>query len=163
MSEFWKTVLVGITAFIFGAGGLAIINIIQKRWEMKFDRKAKKEDKAEEKADEEKRQELERGDRLTEIVNKLDDFIDKQSEFNKLSAAQDKETQEQIEALTEGMKFVLLDRVLYLGQSYIKIGEVSFDDRKRLGDMHTVYHTKLKGNGDADAIMDGVYELPLKK
>lgn len=152
MSEFWKTVLVGITAFIFGAGGLAIINIIQKRWEMKFDRKATKEDRA-----------AEKDDKLDELSKKFDAFVEAQNKVNESSKENDREMQEKIEAVCDGMKYTLLDRILYLGKRYINDGEVSFDDRKRLGDMHTVYHSKLDGNGDADAIMDGVYDLPLKK
>lgn len=151
MGEFWKIVAAAAVAFIFGAGGLEIIGIFRERAKFKADRKAKKEDRAEEKED-----------KLTEISKKLDAFIDRQEKFNEASAAQDKEMQDQLNATADGMKFVLLDRILYLGQSYIKNGEVSFDDRKRLGDMHTVYHGSLHGNGDADKVMDGVYELPLK-
>ena len=152
MSEFWKTVLVGITAFIFGAGGLAIINIIQKRWEMKFDRKAKKEDKAEEK-----------NDKLDDLSKQFAEYAKKQEQFNQELLARVEKLEEQNDAQNEGMRYTLLDRILYLGKHYINDGEVSFDDRKRLGDMHTVYHNRLGGNGDADAIMDGVYDLPLKK
>lgn len=152
MSEFWKTVLVGITAFIFGAGGLAIINIIQKRWEMKFDRKAKQEDRAEEKED-----------KLDEMRKEQKAFFEKQEKFNDELSARVEKLEEQNEAQNEGMKYTLLDRILYLGKHYINDGEVSFDDRKRLGDMHTVYHSRLGGNGDADAVMEDVYDLPLKK
>ena len=152
MSEFWKTVLVGITAFIFGAGGLAIINIIQKRWEMKFDRKAKQEDRAEEKED-----------KLDEMRKEQKAFFEKQEKFNDELSARVEKLEEQNEAQNEGMKYTLLDRILYLGKHYINDGEVSFDDRKRLGDMHTVYHSRLGGNGDADAVMEDVYDLSLKK
>jgi len=58
---------------------------------------------------------------------------------------------------------ILLDRILYLGQSYIAKGEIDFDDRKRLHAMHDCYHNGLHGNGDADLIMEAVDELPLKK
>ena len=152
MSEFWKTVLVGITAFIFGAGGLAIINIIQKRWEMKFDRKAKQEDRAEEKED-----------KLDEMRKEQKAFFEKQEKFNDELSARVEKLEEQNEAQNEGMKYTLLDRILYLGKHYINDGEGSFDDRKRLGDMHTVYHSRLGGNGDADAVMEDVYDLSLKK
>ena len=152
MSEFWKTVLVGITAFIFGAGGLAIINIIQKRWEMKFDRKAKKEDKAEEKSD-----------KLDELSKQFAEYAKKQDEFNTQTNERFTEMGKNDAAQSEALKYVLLDRILYIGQSYIKKGEVSFDDRKRLREMHEVYHNQLGGNGDAKFIMDAVDELPLKQ
>lgn len=152
MGELMKTIVAALAAFLFGAGGLAVINIVQERWKFRADRKAKKEDKAEEKED-----------KLDEMSKDMKEFFEKQNEFNETLIKRMAEVEEQNAAQSEGMKFVLLDRILYLGQSYIKNGEVSFDDRKRLGDMHTVYHGRLKGNGDADAIMDGVYNLPLKK
>lgn len=155
MSEFWRALLL----FLCGAGGLAIINAAQKRWEMRFDRKAKKEDRVEEK-----------NDQLAEFNKNMRAFIEEQKKFNEKSDMQDKEMQKQMEelrvqmeAVKDGMKYVLLDRIIYLGHSYIKDGEVSFDNRKRLGDMHSVYHENLNGNGDADTIMEGVYALPLKK
>ena len=152
MEEFWKTVIVGITAFLFGAGGLAIINVIQKRWEMRFDRKAQKEDKAEEKED-----------KLDEISKMLTEFIEKQTDVDKKMEERLRDNEENMEAQSEALKLILLDRVLHLGQKYIVEGEVSFDDRKRLGDMHDVYHNGLHGNGDADKVIEGVYELPLKQ
>ena len=147
MNEFWK--LVG--AFLFGAGGLAIINIVQARWQWRADRKAKKEDKAEAKED-----------KLDEIQKEQKEFFVKQEKFNAELSEKVEALETQNEAQNEGMKYVLLDRILYLGKHYINDGSVTFDDRKRLGDMHTVYHSRLNGNGDADAVMDGVYELPLK-
>lgn len=74
-----------------------------------------------------------------------------------------KRTDEMIDNLTVGVRVILMDRILYLGQRYIQDGEVDFDDRRLLHEMHNVYHTKLGGNGDLDALMDGVNNLPLKK
>ena len=136
MSDALKTVL----TFICGAGGLALIEWARERWKFKAERKAAKEDRAEEKVDK-------IGD-LTKAVNKL---TEEQEEQGK-----------QLDALRDGMKCVLLDRIIHLGQKYIEDGEVDFDDRKRLRDMHTSYHSGLKGNGDADAIMSAVDALPLK-
>lgn len=122
-----------ILAFLGGAVGVAIVNAIHDRWRFKAERKAKKEDQAEE-----------------DIVKRLDDL-----------AAWQKTVGTKIDALRDGLKCSLLDRVIHLGQSYISKGEVSFDDRKRLRDMHTSYHDGLGGNGDADAIMSAVDALPL--
>ena len=148
MVEFWKTVL----AFICGAGGLALINIIQERWKWRHDRKAAVEDR-----------QVAKEDKLDKIEQMLTEYVDKQNEFNdkavKRFEALEKKDAEQAEA----MKCVLLDRIIFIGQSYIKKGEVTFDDRKRLREMHDVYHNKLKGNGDADFIMKAVDELPLKQ
>jgi len=57
---------------------------------------------------------------------------------------------------------MLLDRILYLGRAYLRDAKVDADDRRRLVNMHDIYHKVLGGNGDADMIMSGVAELPLK-
>ena len=137
--------------FLFGAGGLAIIDFLKARWQWKAERKAKKEDRAEEKES-----------KLDEIQKEQQAFFAKQEEFNQALSKRVEILEQQNSAQNEGMKYVLLDRILYLGRRYINDGSVTFDDRKRLGDMHNVYHKRLQGNGDADAVMDGVYELPLK-
>ena len=137
MSEALKTVL----TFICGAGGLALIEWARERWKFRAERKAVKEDRAEEKVDNMKK--------LTDSV----EAVRKEQE----------EQGAQLDALRDAMKCVLLDRIIYLGQKYIEEGEVDFDDRKRLRDMHTSYHKGLDGNGDADAIMKAVDALPLKQ
>ena len=147
MNEVWRTVLV----FIFGAGGLALINIIQERWKIRYQRKAEKEDEKEAKED-----------KLEAMSKQLTDFIETQNDFNNKSTVRFEEMEKSDSAQVEALKYVLLDRILYIGQSYIKHGDVTFDDRKRLRDMHDVYHNRLGGNGDAQKIMDAVDELPLK-
>lgn len=122
-----------LLAFLGGAGGVALINGIFGVWKWNAERKAKKEDKSEE-----------------DITARLDELASWQRDAGK-----------KIDALRDGLKCDLLDRIIYLGQSYISKGEVSFDDRKRLRDMHTSYHDGLGGNGDADAIMSAVDNLPL--
>lgn len=147
MDDVWRTVL----TFLCGAGGLALLNIMQSRWQWRADRKAAIEDKAEE-----------REDKLEEIRSEQKRYIKNQEAFNEELLKRVEKLEDQCESQNEGMKYVLLDRILYLGRHYINDGAVSFDDRKRLGDMHSVYHKRLEGNGDADAVMDGVYNLPLK-
>ena len=67
------------------------------------------------------------------------------------------------EAQSEALKFILYDRIRYLGQAYIAEGEIDFDDRRVLNDMHRSYHEGLHGNGDLDTLMSEVNRLPLKK
>ena len=69
----------------------------------------------------------------------------------------------QVEALVESQKYILYDRIRFLGQSYIADGEIDFDDRRILNDMHKSYHSGLGGNGDLDILMREVNQLPLKK
>jgi hypothetical protein len=65
------------------------------------------------------------------------------------------------DVLKGAMKLIMLDRILYLGRAYIRACKVDADDRRRLCEMHKVYHD-LGGNGDADNIMAAVNELQLK-
>lgn len=118
-----------------GATAAAVIKLIDNIIQWALKRKAEKEDKAEAETD---RQERSEEERLQETERKLD-------------------------ALTVGVRIILLDRIQYLGQIYIREGEVDFDDRRRLNDMHSVYHNKLGGNGDLDVLMSEVNSLPLKK
>ena len=68
-----------------------------------------------------------------------------------------------IEAIVDGTKWLLYDRIKSLGLAYIKAGHVDFDDHQILGEMHKVYHQGLGGNGDLDKIMSEVDKLPLKE
>lgn len=68
---------------------------------------------------------------------------------------------ESITVITKALKVIMLDRILYLGRAYIEDREVDADDRRRLMQMHDVYHS-LGGNGDADLIMNCVKALQLK-
>lgn len=141
-----------IGAFLLGAGGLAIINVVQERWKWKEERKAKKEDRQEEKQDQ-----------LGEMKQMISSFIEQQKKMNREMDEKQKAQDKEMAALSEGLRYVILDRILYIGQSYIKRGEVSYDDRKRLREMHDCYHNSLGGNGDADQIMKAVSALPLKQ
>ena len=148
MNEVLRMVMV----FIFGAGGLALINIIQERWKVRYQRKAEKEDRKEEKED-----------KLDEISKQIEEWSKKQEEYIEKTDARFRKLEEDDAAQSEGLKYMLLDRIIYVGQSYIKRGEVTFDDRKRLRDMHNVYHDKLGGNGDAKKVLEAVDALPLKQ
>ena len=66
------------------------------------------------------------------------------------------------EAIKAGLKWVLYDRIRFLGQHYISAGNVDFDDRRILNEMHKCYHDGLGGNGDLDNLMGEVNHLPLK-
>ena len=67
---------------------------------------------------------------------------------------------EDIKVIKAGLKSIMLDRIRYVGQSYIRCGAIDFDDRKILNDMHTSYHN-LGGNSDLDLLMQEVNALPL--
>ncbi len=73
-----------------------------------------------------------------------------------------KAVEEKVDVLIDANKYILFDRIRYLGQSYIDSGEIDFDDRRILNGMHTSYHSGLRGNGDLDKLMEAVNNLPLK-
>mgnify|MGYP004646150309 CR=1 FL=1 len=139
--NFGETAMAILLAIAGGAAGAAVINGLTERWKFRANRKAEKEDRAEKKAD--KTEEL--ADTLTRLQEQL-------THLKESDAAQ-----------SEALKLILLDRVLWLGQSYINKGEISYDDRRRFHAMHSCYHSTLGGNGDADLIVEGVDALPLKK
>lgn len=139
--NFAEILTTALLAIVGGAAGAAIINGINERWKFKANRKAVKEDRAEAKAD--------KTDELTKTL------ADMQQQLATLKASDT--------AQAEALRLILLDRVLYLGKSYIDKGEISYDDRRRFHAMHDCYHTGLGGNGDANLIVEGVDALPLKK
>ena len=73
----------------------------------------------------------------------------------------EKAENKEITALKTAMKYVLYCHIRTWGQKYIAAGEVDFDDRRILNDMHSVYHNDLGGNGDLDVLMKQVNSLPL--
>ena len=74
-----------------------------------------------------------------------------------------KNVETKVDALIKGQKYMLYDRIRFLGHAYISEKEIDFDDRRILNDMHSVYHNELEGNGDLNILMKEVNRLPLKK
>ena len=139
-ADTWKSIIMVVLGFIFGSGGLVLLEILRERLRFRDERKAVKEDRKEEKNDE-----------LAALSKQVEELSLKESETAKM-----------VNTLRDAQKCILLDRIIHLGQNYIKEGEIDFDDRRRLRAMHKAYHTGLGGNGDADAIMAAIDKLPLK-
>ena len=70
--------------------------------------------------------------------------------------------EEKTDANSVALKFLLYDRIRFLGERYIRDNEIDLDDRRILKDMHDSYHNGLGGNGDLDLLMKQVEGLPLK-
>lgn len=69
------------------------------------------------------------------------------------------DTQEgKIDCVIDGLKVLTIDRVKYLGKSYIKAGEMTVDDKETLDEMYKAYKA-LGGNGHLDTIMAEVKKL----
>ena len=120
-----------------GATAAALVKLLDNVIQWKLGRKAKKEDDTSERERAEANQ--------------------KQADFEKWR----KDTDTKIAAIVEGQKCILLDRLQHLGRAYIKDGEIDYDDRRRLHQMHDAYHG-LGGNGDLDELMSDVNDLPLQ-
>lgn len=96
----------------------------------------------------------------------------KAAQADKAAQDEDKKAQEKEEEfeamkssvrdLAVGQKVILHDRIKYLGRGYLRSGEVDLDDRHDLIEMHEAYHS-LGGNGNLDALMEEILELPLKR
>ena len=140
MNNTGLTILLTVLGFVCGSGGLALLEFAREKWKFKAERQAVKEDRKEEKNDE-----------LEKLSKQVEELSLKESETAKM-----------LNTLREAQKCILLDRIIHLGQSYIKDGVIDFDDRRRLREMHKSYHIGLGGNGDADAIMNAIDQLPLK-
>lgn len=123
-----------LVILLSGTAGAALIKMVEGIIQFFLARKAKKEDKAEEKAERQ--------------------AADKEKELEAVKA--------ELEAVKAGMSVMMLDRIQYLCKTYIKEGNVDFDDRRRLHLMHKGYHA-VGGNGDLDILMQAVDELPLKE
>lgn len=118
---------------------MAVIEGIREALKWSRTRKAQKEDKAEAKEEyRQKQSDLRTEERLEAIEKKTD-------------------------AQSEALKFILYDRIRYLGQAYIAEEEIDFDDRRILNEMHRSYHVGLHANGDLDNLMRDVNALPLKR
>lgn len=149
--EFSEFMIALVLAIAGGAAGAAFINGVNERWKFKASRKAAKEDRQEEKED-----------RTDEIEEEVKELKEAEGEWKKDIEKKLEALDAQNTAENEALRVILLDRIRHLGQSYIQIGEISFDDRRIFHMMHDVYHTGLGGNGDADLIVEAVDELPLK-
>lgn len=129
--EFIATV-VGI---ILGSSALTVLlNNLHDRWKIKQERKNSKEDKQEAKED---------------IVDDLQSATDSQEK--KIEALEILSSN-----MAEALKYLLLDKILFLGSKYIRRNSITLEERKILKAMYNVYHNGLEGNGDADFIMKGV-------
>lgn len=122
-------------AIATGVTGAAVIKLIDNVVQWHLQRKAAKEDRDEENGKKE--------------LQKIKDW--------------EKDMEDKVNALVNADKYIMFDRIRYLGQKYVTEKEVDFDDRRILNQMHDVYHNELGGNGDLDELMKAVNALPLKK
>lgn len=125
--------IIGLLGTGIGAGIMVIVQML-------LNRKWAKEDKQEAKTD--KLDEL--SEKLAGVETKLDSAI---VALDHVKAAD---------------KSILSDRIKWLGTRCLEAGEIEFEDRRILHELHDAYHNHCGGNGDYDILMREVDELPLK-
>lgn len=99
------------------------------------------------------------GSAVAALINQIGNWL--QAKSSRKYKTEEKES-ETVKAIKTALKWVMYDRIRWLGQAYVWDKEVDFDDRRILHEMHNCYHNGLGGNGDLDALMDAVNKLPLK-
>lgn len=65
---------------------------------------------------------------------------------------------ERVDALVDANKVQMIDRVRWLGKSYIAAGEIHLEDKENLIEMYNAYK-RLGGNGHLETIMSEVHRL----
>lgn len=68
--------------------------------------------------------------------------------------------QDKTDAIVNGLKVLMVDRVRYIGNCHIKEQSISMSDKETLKEMHQAYRG-LGGNGHLDAIMAEIDRLPV--
>lgn len=61
----------------------------------------------------------------------------------------------------KALRYLMLYIIQERAKQHIKEKCISLDDRRSLHHWHDLYHNGLGGNGDADALMEQVDQLPL--
>ena len=64
------------------------------------------------------------------------------------------------DAIVNGLKVLMVDRVRYLASCHIKHGNITLEDKETLEDMHQAYKA-LGGNGHLATAMAAVEQLPI--
>lgn len=65
------------------------------------------------------------------------------------------------DAKGKALRYIMLYIIQERAKEHIKDKQISFEDRRSLHHWHDLYHNGLGGNGDADALMRQVDELPV--
>lgn len=63
---------------------------------------------------------------------------------------------------SQGMRWLLQDRLEHLAKAYIKADAVSYEEMKNWNKGHMIYHELLKGNGDLNALKTQINSIYLK-
>lgn len=101
--------------------------------------------------------------RLNRKAKKEDDAANKKNQEELKTEERLKELEQTVSHLKNSSKLIMYDRIKYLCRSYLRAGEIDFDDLEDLIEMHSCYHNELGGNGKLNDLMELVKALPLKE
>lgn len=79
--------------------------------------------------------------------------------FSLIQARKAKEDKKDVQ--NKALRYIMLYIIQERAKSHIKDGTITLEERRALHHWHTLYHDGLGGNGDADALMRQVDELPV--
>ena len=65
------------------------------------------------------------------------------------------------DAKGKALRYIMLYIIQERAKQHIKDGRITLEERRSLHHWHDLYHNGLDGNGDADALMAQVDQLPL--
>ena len=65
------------------------------------------------------------------------------------------------DAKSKALRYIMLYIIQERAKQHIKDKQINLEDRRSLHHWHDLYHNGLGGNGDADALMKQVDELPV--
>ena len=60
---------------------------------------------------------------------------------------------------SQGLRWLMQDRLEYVARSYIAKGHITFDELKNWNRGHYIYHVLLNGNGDLDTLKEALQDL----
>lgn len=100
---------------------------------------------------------------LNRKAKKNDDAEEKEEMEKTKKDAEIEELRLTVENLKTANRLIMYDRIKHLCKTYLKDGEIGFNDLEDLIEMHECYHCSLGGNGKLNELMGLVKELPIKK
>lgn len=65
------------------------------------------------------------------------------------------------DAQNKALRYLMLYVIQERAKQHLRDGRITLEERRSLHHWHSLYHNELGGNGDADALMTGVDNLPL--
>lgn len=135
----------GITVFLAGAAGAAIIKMVDNVIQFFLARKAKRED------DKQKEEQADKKASLDDVLNEI-------ASLKEMLSKEANVTERQGNAL----RVFMYDKIDYLSNRFIEEQSVPLGIRKDVDILYRSYKDDLEANGDLAAQMELFYSLPIR-